>query len=563
MTEPNPSTAMARAVIDELARGGVRLVVVSPGSRSAALAIAAAEHPDLETRVVLDERSAGFVGLGRAKATGEPAAVVSTSGTAPANYLPVVVEADLSLTPLILLTADRPAEMRRVGANQTIDQERLFGEKVRRFAQLAAPGPEPDMNHHWRSVTAEALARSRGWAGRPGPVQLNVAFREPTVPVPDDGRTRAGPYPHSIEGREEDLPWLRLPIADPPSPPELDLPEASRPLLVLGEGAYHRPSMRRQIERLGWPALATALSGMRGEGVLTAYHHLLANGIPETLRPQLVVAVGAIGPSPRLQSLVSSARVSVRVDRWGRRLDPDRSATHLVHADPVAMLGRFSNGGDPGWAEAWRGADAAARKSMAEVVAGAPGPTGAAVADALCDVVWDTLVAASSLPIREVDAHLTVPGVVVGNRGASGIDGFVSTARGVASAGRGTVALTGDLSLLHDQNGLLSDEPDDLVLVVLDNEGGGLFDSLPLPEHAPEYERLFVAPPHRDLELLARFHDIPVTTVADRTSIIRAVIEGIESRGIRMVRVPIDRGEDLTMRRALDDAGTAAVRSTS
>jgi len=558
LTQPNPSTAMARAVIDELARGEVSLVVISPGSRSAALVIAAAEHPDLETRVVLDERSAAFLGLGRAKATGAPAAVISTSGTASSNFLPAVVEADLSLTPLILLTADRPAEMRGVGANQTIDQRRLFGSKVRRFAELAAPGPDTDMNHHWRSLTAEVVARSRGWAGRPGPVQLNVAFREPTVPVPDDGRTRAEPYPHSIEGREGSIPWLRLPIADPPGLPKPDLPEASRPLLVLGEGAYDRSAMRSHVERLEWPALATALSGMRGDGVVTSYHHLLADGIPEILRPELVVAVGAIGPSPRLQSLVSSARVSIRVDRWGRRLDPDRSVTHLIHADPVALLGQFSKGGEPGWAEAWSAADATAREAMTRLLAEAPSPTGAAVVEALCDVGWDTLVAASSLPIREVDAHLVAPGAVVGNRGASGIDGFVSTARGVASAGRATVALSGDLSLLHDQNGLLSDEPDDLVLVVLDNEGGGLFDSLPLPEHAPEYERLFLAPPHRDLGLLARFHDIPVTTVTDRAAIIRAVSEGIEAGGIRMVRVPIDRRADLGMRRALDDVGAAA-----
>ncbi|MBW3667349.1 MAG: 2-succinyl-5-enolpyruvyl-6-hydroxy-3-cyclohexene-1-carboxylic-acid synthase, partial [Actinobacteria bacterium] len=368
MTQPNPSTAMARALIDELARGGVRLVVISPGSRSAALAIAAAGHPLVESRVVLDERSAAFFALGRAKATGEPAAAISTSGTAPANYLPAVVEADLSLTPLIVVSADRPAEMRGVGANQAIDQKRLFGDKVRRFAELAAPGPRTDSKHHWRATTAEAVARARGWAGRPGPVHLNAAFREPTVPVADDGRTRAETYPHGIEGREGGTPWLRLPVPGPPRPPVPELGDPDRPLLVLGEGQYERASMREQVERLGWPVLATALSGMRDGGVVTSYHHLLAAGIPEYLRPDLVIAVGAVGPSPRLESLVSSAPVIVRVDRWGRRLDPDRSATHLLHADPVALLGELSTSVGSRWAETWAGADATARMAIRKVI---------------------------------------------------------------------------------------------------------------------------------------------------------------------------------------------------
>jgi 2-succinyl-5-enolpyruvyl-6-hydroxy-3-cyclohexene-1-carboxylate synthase len=560
LTQPNPSTAMARAVIDELARGGVTMVVASPGSRSAALVIAAAGHPRLHTRVVLDERSAAFFALGRAKASGNPVAVVSTSGTAPANYLPAVVEADMSLTPLVVLTADRPRELRGVGANQTIDQRRLFGDKVRKFSELSAPGSGTDLNHHWRSVAAEAVARARGWAGRPGPVHLNLAFREPTVPVGDDGRSRADPYPYPIAGRAGDRPWLLLPVPDPPAPAPLNLGEAARPMLVVGEGDFDRAGLKEQAHRLGWPVLATALSGMRDEGVVSSYHHVLASGVPDWLEPDLVVAVGALGPSSRLQSLVSAAAASVRVDRWGRRLDPERTATYLLHADPVAFLAALAAlPTGSGWRDRWARADETARKAMTAVLDEVHEPSGAGTVRALADTGWETLVVASSLPIREVDAHLKTRGRVLANRGASGIDGFVSTARGVASAGRATVALSGDLSLLHDQNGLLPEESDDLVLVVLDNMGGGLFDSLPLPEHAPDYERLFLTPPRRDLELLARFHGIGVSTVTDNAGVTRAVIDALEARGMHLVRVPIDRGTDLHVRRALDEAAAGAV----
>ena len=547
---------MGRALIDELARGGVRLVVISPGSRSAALAIAASEHPMLETRVAVDERSAAFLALGRAKVSGEPAMVISTSGTAPANYFPAVVEADMSLTPLVVMSADRPSELRRVGANQTIDQTRLYGAKVRRFIDIPAPGPEDDLNDYWRSAAAETLARARGAGGRPGPVHVNVGFREPTVPVVDDGRTSSTPYLHSIRGRDDDGPWMVWDPPRPPALPELGDFSAERPVLVLGEGSYDRERVMGIAEGSGWPVLATALSGLRGRGTVTVYHHLLAGGVPTSLRPDLAVAVGAVGPSPRLETLIGSARIRVRVDRWGRRLDPERTATHLVHADPVALLDQLAvSPVAREWPDRWESAELTARKAMVEVVDSAPEPSGASTVQALDSAPWATMVAGSSLPIREVDAHVTKEGVVIANRGASGIDGFVSTARGVASAGTATVALAGDLSLLHDQNGLLVEGDEDLVIVVLDNEGGGLFDSLPQSVHAPQYDRLFVTPPHRDLMLLARFHGIPAMTTATSEGLIDAVTSGIEKGGIHMVRVPIDRKTDLQMRKALDGVG--------
>jgi 2-succinyl-5-enolpyruvyl-6-hydroxy-3-cyclohexene-1-carboxylate synthase len=233
MTQPNPSTAQARAIVDELHRQGVDYAVISPGSRSAALAIAFEEHRGVTTRVVTDERSAAFHALGRARASGSPVVVLATSGTALANHLPAVVEAHLSLVPLISISADRPPDLLHVGANQTMNQPGTFGEQVRWSCSIPPAEQGVDGNGYWRSTVAQAVARARGHGARPGPVHLNVAFREPTVPVPDDGRTSAEPYPFSIEGRPEDAPWQTQQRA---GPGKADLDLGGRGLIVAGEG---------------------------------------------------------------------------------------------------------------------------------------------------------------------------------------------------------------------------------------------------------------------------------------------------------------------------------------
>ena len=551
---------MARAVVDELSRGGVDLVVISPGSRSAALAIAASEHPQLETRVVLDERSAAFHALGRAKATGFPAAVLSTSGTAPANYFPAIVEADMSLTPLVVLSADRPVELRGVGANQTIDQIRLFGEKVRFFTDVEAPGSDADLNESWRSTVSEAVARALGQGDRPGPVHLNLAFGEPTVPVADDGRTLVSEYPFAIDGRAAGAPWID-PAIRVPGPADLHLVGSSRGLIIAGEGDYDRGGVMKAAETLGWPVLATALSGMRGESVVSAYHHVLVDGVPEHLIPETVYVIGAVGPSQRLEDLIESAvEQRIRIDVWGRRIDPRNNATVVLHAEPVATLMRAATSKAASrWVDAWMAAEMSVRQAVNQTLDKLAVPTGASIVRSLNDVSWGTLVVASSLPIREVDAHLIRRGHVIANRGASGIDGFVSTALGVASTTPRTLAISGDLSLLHDSNGFLSEFVDDLVMVVLDNNGGGLFDALPLSAHAPSYERLFVTPHGRDIEQLARFHDLGFTTVRTPQEAYAASTERLDAGGRHLIRVPIEREADLETWENLDDASRSAV----
>ncbi|HIE21837.1 MAG TPA: 2-succinyl-5-enolpyruvyl-6-hydroxy-3-cyclohexene-1-carboxylate synthase, partial [Acidimicrobiia bacterium] len=356
--------------------------------------------------------------------------------------------------------------------------------------------------------------------------------------------------------------WTDFPIPEPGAA-EIPADGDVRGVVVAGDGDYDRGALLDAAEALGFPVLATALSGLRGLGVISGYHHLLSQGVPEALRPELVIGVGSLGPSRRLDALVSAADTRIRIDHWGRSIDPDRDATHRLHADPVATLqalvGRLR--AEPGWGAAWREAEDFLEMAVVELLADSTAPTGALVARALNEVPWEALVVASSLPVREVDAHLRRTGPVLANRGASGIDGFVSTALGVASLGRPTVALAGDLSLFHDCNGFLAEGDDDLVVVVVDNGGGGLFDDLPQAEHAPWYERLFVTPHGRDLSQLARLHALGYDEVAVAGETAGVVTAALAEGGRSVVRVPIDRETDRQARRALDEVGARVASS--
>lgn len=554
MTQPNPSTAQARAIVDELSRQGVEYAVISPGSRSAALAIALEEHPGITTRVVTDERSAAFHALGRARASGSPAVVLATSGTAVANHLPAVAEADLSLVPLISISADRPADLLHVGANQTMDQAGIFGGRVRWSCSIPAAEPAVDSNGYWRTTVSQAVARALGHGGRPGPVQLNVAFREPTVPVAEDGRARAEPYPFSIEGRPEGAPW-QTHRRSRPGGAKLDLGGSG--LVVAGEGDYDHEAVAAAAGELGWPLLATATSGLRSFEPITTYHHLLVEGVPPSLRPDLVVTVGRIGPSDRLGALTSLPVPQVQVDRWGAWHDPRRHSTHLIQADPAPFLDELGPAEDIRLLDAWRTADAAMRSALDQHLLDGEAPSGAAVARAMVEIEPALLITASSMPIRDVDAHYTGSARVISNRGVSGIDGFVSTALGAAGTTERSVAFSGDLSFLHDATGFVTDEIGDVVFVVVDNGGGGLFDLLPQAEHAPSFERLFIASHGLDLLAVAGAYGVATSSVEDADVLAPHVTDLLDRGGAHVVVVPVEREADLKARRGLDDTARA------
>lgn len=548
MTYPNPSTALASVVVDELARGEVGLVLASPGSRSTALVLAAAQHPGIGLHVVIDERSAAFQALGWAKATGRPAAVITTSGTAVANLVPAVVEADSSGVPLVVVSADRPPEERGVGANQAIDQREIFGRFVRTAVELGPGEEHPDAPRWWRSTVAQVLGIARGFNGRPGPVHLNVAFREPTVTASHDGRTSADPYPYDHPGRPGGAPWSDIggsTVADPTAVERVaaELARAERGVIVAGAvgGAAEIVALG---ERLGWPVVATAASGLRSrDGVVVAGHHLVAHA-----EPDMILRFADPGPSRRILELVSRPIPQVVVaESWS---DPARTASLFVGASPRAVAGALLSTVEAReateWRDWWHRADAAVVELLTEALAEGP-LTEPSVAWAAGALGADLMVVASSMPIRDVEAFgFSVPPLVA-NRGASGIDGFVSTALGAARAFPRTLALAGDLSMLHDSNGFLTEYPPPCAFVVVDNGGGGIFSFLPQHEHVeePHFERLFGTPHHRDLSSLAEFHGVAWQKVTDRAALEEAVRQAWEAKESVMAIVETDREENL------------------
>jgi 2-succinyl-5-enolpyruvyl-6-hydroxy-3-cyclohexene-1-carboxylate synthase len=565
---PDVNASFAATLVDEWVRGGVREAVVAPGSRSAPLALALARDERVRVHVVLDERSAAFLALGLAKASGLPAVVLCTSGTAAAGFHPAVLEAHHARVPLLVCTADRPPELRGTGAPQTIDQTELYGGAVRRFLD---PGPPAAATAGtWRSLAADALDACLG-APR-GPVHLNLAFREPLVPT--------GPVTPAA-GRSDGLPWARADGAtqalDDATLRELVDDAAARPrgLLVCGFGAAASPAtVAAFAAATGWPVLADAVSGLRaGAGVVSTYEALLrAPGFAAAHAPELVWRVGGPLTSRVATEWLGPDVPQVLVDPDGIWLDPMRAATRRVVADPDALLDTAAKaldarGAGPGeWSRAWLDADRRARTAIDGVLDASDDPVEGRIARDVAASLPDgaALVVASSLPVRALEwcMHPRRGLRVLSNRGVNGIDGFVSTALGIARSGvaRPTVALLGDLCFLHDTNGLLgaAQHGADLVLVVVDNGGGGIFDMLPQAA-LPELDRLFVTPHGVDVVEVARAHGVAARRVAQASEVLPAVTRAAAAGGVQAVVVDVDRATSTARHRAMWDAVARAL----
>jgi 2-succinyl-5-enolpyruvyl-6-hydroxy-3-cyclohexene-1-carboxylate synthase len=552
----NPATALARVLVDELVRGGVRDAVLSPGSRSApvALALAAAERDGaLRLHVRIDERTASFLALGLARASGRPVPVLTTSGTATAHLHAAVLEADASGVPLLALTADRPPELRSTGANQTIEQPGLYGGAVRWAADVGVPeaGREAAQNRYWRSVVSRALIAATGaLSGDPGPVQLDLAFRDPLLPDAEPGPLE-GPW----AGRPDGAPWtagVPAPVAAEP------IGDGPRTLVVAGDGpAILGRAWAAGAAAAGWPVVAEPGGGAWTDGAVRGAALLL--GTPawlDTHRPERVVVVGRPTLSRPVSALLTDPRVRVETvagtPRWP---DAGRSSALVTRAAPP--VGPPS---DPGWAAAWCDAAGRVGDAVDALLDAAPGLTAARLAR---DVVaalpaGALLVLGSSTPVRDVD-RLAVPRgdvTVLANRGVAGIDGTVSTAVGAALVHGGpAVALMGDLTFLHDLQGLLTGEGEarpDLTVVVPDNDGGGIFAQLEpgRAAHARDYRRVFGTPHGRDLVAVARALGWAATRVTSPGELPAAVSAG----GPRVVVVGTDQRAEADLAVALRDA---------
>ena len=574
----NPSTALATVLVDELVRGGVQDAVLAPGSRSAPLAyalLAAEAAGRLRLHVRVDERSAGFLALGLARGgDGSPVAVVTTSGTAVANLHPAVLEAHHAQVPLVVLSADRPHELRGTGANQTTTQPGLFAGATRFDADLPAPDAVPDGRRGaaWRSTVCRALASARADAGGdPGPVHLDAAFREPLVPDLDGGG-----LPAHLAGRPDGAPWVdvRPRPAAPPSGAGID--DVERTVVLVGDtgGTTRGAHAVAWAAARGYPVVAEPFAGSTARAGALPHGPLLltATGWVDAHAPERVVVVGRLTLARPVAALLRRPGTRVEVVGTGTTWsDPSHVAT-TVHPWEVlaAELRQGPAAVAPGqWSRDWH--DAGEALSRAVATRGLPWPTGTAVAAAVHGALppGGILVVGSSNPVRDLDLAWGTGGPtgvqVHANRGLAGIDGIVSTAVGVALAtGRPAHALLGDLTFLHDSNGLLigPDEPrPDLTLVVVNDDGGGIFATLEPgePERSATFERVFGTPTGTDLGSLCRAHGVRHDVAGSAEELAALVAE--TPAGLRVVEVRVERDGHRREHAALRELVAEAVRS--
>jgi 2-succinyl-5-enolpyruvyl-6-hydroxy-3-cyclohexene-1-carboxylate synthase len=579
MDPTNANTALASAFVEELARGGVRLAVISPGSRSTPLAVALWRQTEIEVSVIVDERSAAFFALGAAQATGAPVAMLCTSGTAAANYHPAICEADESALPLIALSADRPPELRGIGAGQTIDQIKLYGSSVRWFCEVGTHAADDDGLLHYRSVACRALAAARG-EPRPGPVHLNMPWREPLAPVPVEGAVSATD-PLALGGRDLRPLTAVTPVEMKPSAFLLDevaghISRARSGVIVAGRQLD--PGLREPLAELarasGFPILAEPTSQLRcgphdRSHVVSTYDHLLRDeAFREAAKPDLVLRFGEMPTSKPLRTwLAESGAEQIVVDPRCGWNEPTRRAAALLRADPTelasgwaARLGDEERPAPTSWLEA----DAAAREALFSALEALDELTepGLHLALGQAHADGDLVYTASSMPIRDQEAFLPqseTDGLFLSNRGTNGIDGLISSGIGAAHAsGRPATIVTGDLGLLHDIGGLaaLRDVSTPVRIVVINNDGGGIFGFLPQAEAlaGDEFESLLGTPRRVDVARAAALFDLPCQRLESL-----AELPGALSAGTSLIEVAVDRDSNVAHHKRLTDRVLEAI----
>jgi 2-succinyl-5-enolpyruvyl-6-hydroxy-3-cyclohexene-1-carboxylate synthase len=561
----NRNTALASAMVEELARCGVRHAVLSPGSRSTPLALALWRQPAIEVTVIVDERSAGFFALGAAQASGQPAAVLCTSGTAAANLHPAVCEADEAAVPLIALTADRPPELREMGAGQTMDQLKLYGEAVRWFCEVGTHEADDAGLLHFRSVACRAYAAARG-EPRPGPVQLNVAFRDPLGPEPHPEDLTATSR-LALEGRGE-RPLSAVARSQPEAEePLLDeiaerMRDSPRGLIVCGR----QPDVRlagpvaAMAAAAGYPILPEPTSqvrlGSHDRELVVWPYDWIARLSPTELEPDVVIRFGDMPTSKALRLWLASlpGLRQVVVDPGFGWNEPTGRAETIVRADApslAAALATRLGAGDESWRDAWIAAGRRAAEAIDTELASIGEPTEPSAHAALARLYSesDLVYTASSMPIR--DQEYFVPSGPAGvrflcNRGVNGIDGLISSGLGAAAAsGRPTWIVTGDLGLFHDMNGLsaMRHLTGPVRIVVLNNDGGGIFEFLPQAGQIEreEFEALLGTPLGIGPEKVAAAHGIRYSRVDDLGQLSDA------GRHTGLIEIPVDRRRNVEL----------------
>ncbi|HHY72587.1 MAG TPA: 2-succinyl-5-enolpyruvyl-6-hydroxy-3-cyclohexene-1-carboxylic-acid synthase [Bacillus bacterium] len=565
-------TVYVAAFLDELVRSNVKHIVVSPGSRSTPIAMLAADHPNLKVWLNVDERSAAFFALGIAKARREPVAIVCTSGTAVANYMPAVVEAKEAQVPLIVLTADRPHELRDIGAPQAIDQLDFFGKQVKWFVEMALPEERREMLRYVRTVAARAVSTSL--TGPSGPVHLNFPFREPLVPnLEDDTIWESG-----LENRQQFIKAsqtkrvLSVPDLERLA---LELQEVKRGIIVCGP--LDMPCFAEEVvklgETLGFPILADPLSQLRCGGhnknlVIDSYDAFLRDEyISKTLIPDVVIRFGAMPVSKAvLLFLKKNPQIKqIIIDGDGLWRDPTLLATEVIHCNPVLFCKDLAaveffkthKATDMRWIEHWITADSIAGdvlRTFGNEEEEFEGQVVLRIANSLPD--HSTLFVGNSMPIRDVDSFFLNNERnirIMANRGANGIDGTISTALGVSTVGEPLVLLLGDLTFYHDLNGLLAAKLYQLnaTIVIINNEGGGIFSFLPQSEHPKNFEMLFGTPLGLDFSYVVKMYNGHFTRINHWDELSEAIKNCKNVGGLNVIEVRTDRSLNVAKHRKI------------
>ncbi|MFM9171429.1 MAG: 2-succinyl-5-enolpyruvyl-6-hydroxy-3-cyclohexene-1-carboxylic-acid synthase [Acidimicrobiaceae bacterium] len=552
-------------LVDEWLHCGVRHAVVSPGSRSTPIALEIANRHEIEMHIFHDERSAAFTALGIAKASGVPAILVCSSGTAAVEFHPAIVEAHHSEVPILICTADRPAELQGVGAPQTIDQQNLYGVSVRKFVN--AEVADDSESHTWRQIARDLFATSLGKVR--GPVHLNLRFREPLMGV-------ATSLPPRHESSATIAETAVLPSARSIRKLKKAL-NATNGVIIAGPENYRVESILRLAEILSWPVLADPRSGARvpSKFVVAAADSILRDeDFAKKLQPQVVLRFGTLPASKVVNSwLASSGAKQIVITTTPTLVDPDRLCTlHIVGeidelcAELVsARSNEQSKLDDFSWLDLWGTAENSAQRSINTALADEPGLSEPGVARALYGLLPEAsnLVVSNSMPIRDIEwFSASRTGLrVYSNRGANGIDGVVSTAVGIALATRQpTTLLIGDIALLHDVNGLISlaTRNIDLRIVVIDNDGGGIFSFLPQAQalEATKFEKIFGTPHGVNLKLLAHAHQIDTHEIANLSDF----AEVLSQRGPWLARVVTDRQENVKVHERINQMVASNLR---
>ena len=574
------NTALCSAFCEELARSGMRRAVISPGSRSTPLALALDRNPAIETTVVLDERSAGFIALGTALGTNLPVAIVTTSGSAAANLYPAVVEANEANAPLICLTADRPPELRDIGAGQTIDQIKMYGDSVRWFCEVGTHDADDTGLLHMRNLGCRAFAVAAG-DPRPGPVHLNLSLREPLAPIPDADRIPATSR-LALEGRGASPLKRTVRSTSRLGTEEVDdlanrIAAARRPLLVCGldrEGSATSQEVTRLAEEIGSPILAEPTSQLRWgrhdrSRVISNYDSIIRDQRPE-LAPDLIIRIGDLPTSkPLRQQMLSDPTVDqIVLAPYFDWKEPTGVAETVVRASTGPLLDELSARlsilpARSGWCALWQRSQQLAGDAIGSVIDRLDTPSEPGVWLALARSLGDgdRIFSASSMPIRDLEAFMpsgTEEVRFFANRGANGIDGQIATAIGISTGVLGrTIGVMGDLAFAHDQGSLalLKNHPE-VTLIVVDNGGGGIFDFLPIAAaiEPDEMERLFTTPSEIDPLALASSHGLDVSL----PSTTEGLSDSLSGRA-QVVVVKTDRDRNLALHRELNDAVAAAL----